>query len=108
MKKAEDIIFYNIESDTDGCETFYRYEEVIKAIKLAQEDAIRTTVKECAESAKIKWNYYRKDENPKEFEEYRYSENVRVDSYGEAYAVDVQEVDKDSILVVADKLIKEL
>jgi hypothetical protein len=87
MKKAEDIIFYKIESDTDGCETFYRYEEVIKAIKLAQEDSIRRTAKECAENAQV--------------------ESVFV-STGDYSGHNKHIVNKQSILSVADKLIKEI
>lgn len=31
-KEAEDIVFFQLESDSDGFESFYRYKEVIKGI----------------------------------------------------------------------------
>ena len=52
MKKAEDIIL-EIETDSDGFQPYYRYDEVVKAIKQAQIDAIGEAVKRCADSAEI-------------------------------------------------------
>ena len=46
MKKAEDIIL-EIEPDSDGFQPYYRYDEVVKAIKQAQIDAIGEAVKMC-------------------------------------------------------------
>lgn len=49
MKTPDDIIFDELESDSNGKESFYYYSEVVKAIKSAQLDAIEATCKRCAE-----------------------------------------------------------
>lgn len=54
MKKYDDIIFSEIESDSDGYESFYRYDQVVKAIKIAQIDAIDEAVERCAKKAVIR------------------------------------------------------
>jgi hypothetical protein len=81
MKKAEDFIK---NFGTWDCETNYlrviAVDDCIEAIKLAQEDAIIDTVKECTEHA----------------------ECTSIDMEG------FYKVDKQSILQVADKLIEQL
>jgi len=84
MRKAKDII--------KGCEhdgSYIPVNEVLRLIKLAQEDAIRETVQACADNA--------------ETEEIEVSESIHG---GSSYIYSI--VDKSSILEVADKLIKEL
>jgi len=59
MKKADDIIWDELELDGDGWETFWRYEEVVKAIKIAQIDAIDKTAIRGAQLSLIndtEWN----------------------------------------------------
>jgi len=81
MKKAEIIII--------GCEhdgSFIPINEVLRLIKQAQEYAIRETVKECVEQARMK--------------------EVWEGNTGREYCDTI--IDANSILSVADKLIKEL
>jgi hypothetical protein len=110
MKKYDDIIFSEIESDSDGYESFYRYDQVVKAIKIAQIDAIDETVRRCAEKAKMFHKYYPKEGrgNYKKYCEFKGTYPERYDSYGESIGVDVFQVNKQSILQVAEELKKEL
>ena len=87
MKKAEKIYQnnYSLGKDEEGNEVFYKW-QVLAAIKEAQEDAIRETVIHCSEAAKVTYNDYDDLLNGKE-----------------TYIVD-----KQSILSVEDKLIKDL
>ena len=65
-------------------------------IKAAQEDTIRETVKECINVAKIEYYEFKEDwmEEP---------DNITRDDYGNIHGINPQ-----SILSVADRLIKEL
>jgi hypothetical protein len=74
MKKA-DYLFYE---QTNENYSTAQFDEIIRLVKLAQEDAIRETVKKCAESVKVDFKL-----------------------------IDAK-IQLDSILSVADKLIKEL
>ena len=96
MRKAKEIILTHY-----GCtslEELYDYlgkedisvKMIIECIKIGQEDAIRATVKECADKA-------RTCNDP-----YSYCGNT-----GSEYPPDII-VDKQSILSVADRLIKKL
>ena len=96
MRKAEEIIL-----DHYGCTSLEELHDylgkedisvkmIIECIRIAQEDAIRATVKECADKA-------RTCNDP-----YSYCGNT-----GSEYPPDII-VDKQSILSVADRLIKEL
>jgi hypothetical protein len=69
---------------------------IIQAIKAAQEDAIRETVQKCVENATIECFEFKEDwmEEPI---------NITIDDYGNIHGIC-----KQSILSVADKLIKEL
>lgn len=83
MKKAEEYL--------KGCEhdgSYIPVNEVLNLLKLAQEDAIREAVKECAENV--------------ETYEYPYMDSCPSCGHTATY------VDMGSILSVADKLIKEL
>lgn len=96
MRKAEEIIL-----DHYGCTSLEELRDylgkenisvtmLVECIRIAQEDAIRATVKECADKV-------RTCNDP-----YSYCGNT-----GSEYPPDII-VDKQSILSVADKLIKEL
>jgi len=80
MKTAEDIYQnnYNLDKDEDGNEVFYKW-QVLDAIKQAQEDAIKETIKECLTLSKLKF-----------------------------YAGESGYLDKETGKILADKLIKEL
>lgn len=81
MKKAEDIVDYNLQEilDIAVMNSSYCRNILIRVIKQVQIDAIKETCEECAENAELDSDSY---------------ENIFVD--------------KNSILSVADKLIKEL
>ena len=101
MKKVDDILEeydYKCYKGNSHKELF-SIREVRELIKLAQEDAIRGTVEECAKSAEIEERDYR--HNPTKIS--NYGEEVCSEWEGIYYGVD-----KQSILSVADKLIKEL
>ena len=96
MRKAEEIILNHY-----GCTSLEELRDylgkedisvkmLVECIRIAQEDAIRATVKECADKARTcNDSYY-------------YCGNT-----GSVYPPDII-VDKQSILSVADRLIKEL
>lgn len=96
MRKAEEIILnhYGCTSLEELCDYLGKEDISVKmlveCIRIAQEDAIRATVKECANKAKTC-----NDPNS-------YGGNT-----GSEYPPDII-VDKQSILSVADRLIKEL
>ena len=96
MRKAEEIILdhYGCTSLEELCNYLGKEDISVKmlveCIKIAQEDAIRTTVRKCANKAKT-------CNDP----------NSYCGNTGSEYPPDII-VDKQSILVVADKLIKEL
>ena len=92
MKKAEDIIL-EIEPDSDGFQPYYRYDEVVKAIKQAQIDAIEEAVKRCAEKALIASNFDSVD-------------SAR--THSEQFLDEVFSIDEQSILKVAEQLRKEI
>ena len=85
MKKAEKIYQnnYNLDKDEDGNEVCYKY-GVLDAIREAQKDAIKSTIKECVNNIKLT----------------NYTHNGRYTPYP---VLDIQ-----SILSVEDKLIKKL
>ena len=87
MKKVEEYIF-EMERDSDGGHEIYRYNDVVKAIKQAQIDAIEETVKRCAEEV--------------ETEEYPYMDGCETCGHTATY------VNKKSILNVAEQLKKEI
>lgn len=62
MREAEDIIFDELEMDSDGKESFYRYKEVEKAIKIAQKEAQNEAIDKCADVAS-KFNSFYVDES---------------------------------------------
>lgn len=53
---------------------------------------------EAAKQVKLTHKYFDKEDNREEFEEYKDHGFIRTDRYGDACAVDVIEVDKQSIL----------
>jgi hypothetical protein len=59
-KEAEDIIFSQLESDSDGFESFYRYNEVIKGIiagynsKATQAKVIQSQIDLC--NSALNWS----------------------------------------------------
>lgn len=89
MKKAEEIVKYlDLEFDSEINRPFYT-EIIIKVIKEVQEEAIKETVKECAENAKA-YSIYPNHVNNEDGE------------------MEFFDVNRNSILSIADKLIKEL
>ena len=122
MKKAEEIavevgLFKSIEAvkENFGLQItrdcyIGTSDRIIRAIKQAQIDAIETTVKRCAEEAKMSHKYYPKEGkgNYKKYCEFKGSYPERYDFYGESIGVDVFQVNQTSILQVAKKLKKEL
>lgn len=73
-------------------------EDFKKALIDYAKEAIKADRENVAEHASLKHHYYREDENPEEFKANRDLWECRTDSYGDSYAVDVYEVDKDSII----------
>lgn len=110
MKKAEEYI-ENIDSYLVE-EVLYQFPlarvKFLEIIKQAQIDAIDAAVKICAETAKMSHEYYSKEDNYKKYCEFEETYPTRCDYYGEPIGVDVFQVNKGSILQVADKLKKEL
>ena len=107
MKKATEYLKeLNYENFNDEVDI----DDAISIIKQAQIDAIETTVKRCAEEAKMSHKYYPKEGkgNYKKYCEFKGSYPERYDSYGESIGVDVFQVNQTSILQVAEKLKKEL
>ncbi len=105
MKKAEEylgykgnISFCTIEENADLDEEknlYYNHKDLLIVIKKVQEDAIRETVKECAERAEIRIT----------------DNNLIEEGYLTSYHDDgcfTYIVSRQSILSVADKLIKKL
>lgn len=78
MKKAEEYLDGIWETEFNGLDEL-DYFNILAIIKRVQEEAIRETVKECANSATLEWDF-----------------------------VHGTSIDKNSILSIADKLIKEL
>ena len=86
MKKVDDILEeydYKCYKGNSHKELF-SIREVRELIKLAQEDAIRETVRECSENAEA------------------------IEGWNTGYSGSAASVNKQSIFSVADKLIKEL
>ena len=111
MKKAEDIVNEISEFGTANQSFWYvSTNKCLEGIKAAQIDAIETTVKRCAEEAKMSHKYYPKEGkgNYKKYCEFKGSYPERYDSYGESIGVDVFQVNQTSILQVAEELKKEL
>ena len=95
MKKAEDIIL-EIEPDSDGFQPYYRYDEVVKAIKQAQIDAIEEAVKRCAANADAGCDFG--------------NMSMKRGNLFATFAGNIGKVviDKQSILEVAEQLRKEI
>ena len=74
MKKAEDIIL-EIEPDSDGFQPYYRYDEVVKAIKQAQIDAIDEFITRLVEDDKAA-EYFTQDDDPDYLEVMYYSSAI--------------------------------
>lgn len=87
MKKTEDIVDYDLQEILDIAVMNYPYcrNILIRVVKQAQIDAIKETCERCANEAEMTGI-----------------------SYGNDKSISDYEVNKDSILSVADKLIKEL
>ena len=87
MKKTEDIVDYNLREilDIAVMNSSYCRNILIRVVKQAQIDAIKETCERCANEAEM----------------------TEI-SYGNDKSIADYEVDKNSILSVADKLIKEL
>ena len=87
MKKAEDIVDYDLQEilDIAVMNSSYCRNILIRVIKQVQIDAIKETCEECSNQAKMTGI-----------------------SYGNDKSITDYEVDKNSILSVADKLAKEL
>jgi len=83
MKKSED--YFDIMSSLIYMDCDEHRDEAYKLIRIVQKDTIRDTVEECANEAEMTGI-----------------------SYGNDKSITDYEVNKDSILSVADKLIKEL
>ena len=83
MKNAEFFVntYYTFADDIKDLDPYINKMDLIEVIKIVQKETIKETVQECAENVKL-------------------------------YFIDLeqseQEIDKNSILSIADKLIKEL
>jgi formylmethanofuran dehydrogenase subunit A len=95
MKKAEEYIELKTRHNSNLPEYGYSIDKVdaLEIIKQVQIDAIKETVKECVKNAKIEFSNFKGTWE---------SNDVSVDEFTDA------SVSKNSILLVADKLIKKL
>ena len=105
MRKAETYI--NI-SKLAFKSKILQFNVIEEWIKQAQEEAVRETVKECAENTKLNHLYYNEWDHKMTYLKLKNSGFPRCDQDGYQYGVDILEIDKNSILSIADKLIKEL
>ena len=98
MKRAENILteYYTFVDNLNHITVEENNKDLLTVIRIAQEDAIRETVKECADAASLECFEFKEDWMDEPI-------NITIDDYGNIYGID-----KNSILSVADKLIKEL
>jgi hypothetical protein len=108
MKKAEEYIAeighglytsYGVKDDNNKFTSVMSIENAIKAIRKAQEDAIREAVKACADASQV---------DIIDHEELAITSLPGYDRNIGTVILPIYGADEDSILKVADKLIKEL